>query len=130
MSLSASAFLATVLASNLSGSTPLDTLPDGNYYYEATYPAAAAKKRLLLLQKTANTVTGIEMGFLIYPCFQGTLEENTVVETTWIFPPYTTEARQDFRQGVTYDLNRYRSLDRDLREEERTALDTCLGSFE
>ena len=83
----------------------LRDLENGEYYYER--PGAAdlvtnlIRDEYLLLSKRGRLVTGIHLGSQDGSlCFRGFIQNNTIVDATRIFPPYTPASRWDFQEEM------------------------------
>ncbi|NJL21623.1 MAG: hypothetical protein HC895_13685 [Leptolyngbyaceae cyanobacterium SM1_3_5] len=84
----------------------LEMLPMGEYYYERT---GAGRPQHVLLRKVGRTTIGVDLQAIGEPiCFRGWLDGNTVVNATWMLPPYQPDSRLMREDGVFLDLNTYR----------------------
>lgn len=102
----------------------LEMLPTGEYYYESS---GAGRTSHVLLRKVGRTTIGVDLQAIGDPiCFRGWLDGNTVVNATWMLPPYQPDSRLRHEDGILLDLTAYRPAIDSPSETDRAALRSCL----
>ena len=128
------AFLSPLLLAGMVNPViDLRDLENGEYYYERPAATNVVSNRIrneyLLLSKRGRLITGIHLGSQAGAlCFRGFIQENTIVDATRIFPPYTPASRWDFQEEML-DLAPYQQINREITANDREALTNCIQFF-
>lgn len=106
-------------------------LPDGEYRYRSNNSDVVGQ--ILLLRKVRNRVVGAEVSSgrdsSNRSCFEGAIQRNSIVQATYIAPPYTPDAHQHYQPGLAIDLSYYQLQPEVLSQSERFTLLTCVEVF-
>lgn len=119
--------LLSLLPIALAQTSALEMLPTGEYYYES---AGTGRPQQVLLRKVGRTTIGVNLQAIGEPvCFRGWLEENAIVNATWMLPPYQPDSRLMHEDGVLLDLSAYRPAIDPPSAADRAALRSCIQFF-
>lgn len=109
---------------------PFSALPNGEYYYLGPPSSELFDSPYIVLHKWGRIVIGIDARSphqLI--CFKGFVEENRIIDTTTVLPPYTPDAQWDYQPGEMLSLSQYTRVAYTSTEADREILETCIEVF-
>lgn len=111
-------------------SLPLLTLPNGEYYYSSPSSSEGFDSPYILLHKWGRIAVGIDARLPTnVACFKGFVDDNRIVDTTVVWPPYAPDAQWQYQPGEMVDLSGYERMIDAATAADTAALDVCLEVF-